>query len=389
MRAVSRHLSSVLLLAFGAALLAACGDGKPRALPFPRLDARMPFPELAARPDEAAASPARRTSFVDRLAPAAAPVPAQESAAPRLVPLGAQLSGAIPSTPLWSWQQVDGGITLIACRPGGGRPAALVYAEGFTARMRTAPSEEIQRFQLTVNPEGNERRLTPSAAAGALNSGLIHQVARETGGGRTEAARLLQLLTTRTAGAGIGFHPAAGSFTGWKWVGKNEQGMTVRLGRFTGIWEPRAALPAEIAQRLEALQKIPAVSAAAAQLRVSSASPGAIGAGGVSAYLLVGGATDDEEQAGAHLAILWQHSPDLPCVEGLAAFLASLRTAGSPVPGEPGESDGQASDVQDAAGLQLLPADTLLRLEQLRAPAAQRPAPGTTAPPTSTGVPLR
>jgi hypothetical protein len=242
--------------------------------------------------------------------------------------------------------------------------------------MRVAPSEEIQRFQLTVNPEEAERRLMPSAAAGAVRDSLVGQVARETGGGRTDAARLLQLLATRTAGAGLGFHPAAGSFTGWKWVGKNEQQVTVRLARFTGTWEPRAVVPAEIARRLETLRNIPAVSQAADALAPAAGGGGTGGGadGGASAYLLVGSATDDAEQSGAHLALLWQHAPDPQCIEGLASFLASLRTGGSAAPA--GLEDGQAYDLPEAAGLHLLPADATLPLDQLKAPVTPPAAPG-------------
>jgi hypothetical protein len=369
MRAVSRRLFPVLLLA--GFLAAGCGDGKPRKLPFPRLDARAPFPELAAQPEGGAPAAQRRTSFADRLSPAAPAATGESGKGPaaRSVPLGGQLTGEIPVDAAWSWQPVEDGVTLIACRPDGGRIAALVYAEAFPARMQSAPSEEIQRFELTVNPEGNEQRLTPSAAAGVLKNGLIHQLARGTGSGRTESARLLQFLATRTAGAGLGFQPAAGSFTGWKWVGKNGQDITVRLARFTGTWEPQAQLPAGIGQHLEALRKIPMLSAAAEQLGARPAQGGA--AGGVSAYLLVGSATDDSEQAGAHVALLWQHASDTGCVDGLSSFLASLRTGvGSPGPGQPGLGDGQVSDIRDAAGLEILPAKAMVGLDQLQAPAA-------------------
>jgi hypothetical protein len=380
MRAVNRELFTLFLVS--AALGAGCGDGKPRTLPFPQLDARAPFPELAGRTEGAAPGAPPGTSFADRLAPAG-PAPAaggSGAVTARRVPLGSQLSGEIPSDAAWSWQPVEEGVTLIACRPGSARLAALVYAEAFPARMRTAPSEEIQRFQLTVNPEGTDRGLTSSAAAGVLKDGLIYQVARGTGGGRTEAARLLQLLSTRTAGAGLGFRPAAGSFTGWKWVGKNERDVTVRLARSTGTWEPQASLPAEIGQRLEALRKIPALSAAAEQLGSRPAQTGAAGGGGASAYLLVGSATDDSEQSGAHLALLWQHAADSGCVEGLASFLASLRTTGGPGPGPSRSGDGQVSDIPDAAGLRLLPAAAVVPLDQLQAPAAPATQPATPGP---------
>lgn len=366
-----------LLLAF--LLAAGCGDGTPRTLPFPELEPRAPFPELAGSPAQAAPGAPGRTSFADRLAPAGSPPatePAQGTAA-RAVTLGRQLAGEIPPDPAWSWQEVEDGVTLIACRPDGGRPAALVYAEAFPSRMGIAPSEEIQRFQITVNPEGTHRRLTPSAVAGTFADGLVRQVAQGTGTGAPEAARLLQLLATRTGGAGLGFRPAPGSFTGWKWVGRNDHRVTVRLARFTGTWETGTRLPAEIGQRLEALGKIPALGVTVERLAPAADTAAATAAGGVSAYLLVGSATDDAEQSGAHLALLWQHSSDHRCVEGLASFLASLQMSGaSDPPGAGGFGDGQVSDITDAAGLQLLPSEALVSLDRLQ---ASTPPP--TAPP--------
>lgn len=371
MRAAARDFLPVLLL--GVILGTGCGQGVPRTLPLPRLDARAPFPELAGRPGDAAPDAAGEASFADRLAPAgqgpAAGSPGSAGGWP--VPLGSQLSGEIPADAAWSWQRVEDGITLIACRPGGGRLAALVYTEAFPSRMRIAPSEEIQRFQMTVNPEATGRGLTPSATAGVLADGLVHQVAQGAGTGRMETARLLQLLATRTAGAGLGFRPAAGSFTGWKWVGENERDVMVRLARFTGTWEDGTTIPAGIGQRLEAFRRIPAVRTAVERLRSPSSDTAATAAGGVSAYLLVGNATDDAEQSGAHLALLWQHMSDLQCIEGLASFLASLRTAGGP---GPGGGAGQASDILETAGLQLLPAAAMVRLDELQ----EEPAPDAT-----------
>ncbi len=355
MRTVSRDL--FLLLA--ALLWTGCGDGPPRALPFPSLDSGAPFPELADGTATAAVQP-RRASFADRLRGQSADAGAQEEKVQKVL-LGSQLAGSLPADPAWAWQTIEGGTTLAICRAAGSRIAALAYTEEFSVRMWRAPSEEIQRFQLTVNPEGVEGRLTPSAVAGIFAGGLVRQVAARTGTGGPEAARVLQLLTTRTAGTGIGFHPAADSFTGWKWVGKNEQNVTVRLARFKGLWESPPSLPAEIGARLEELGNIPDLRRAVERLGQRNLPSRQEGSGGVSAYLLIGSATDDSEQSGIHLALLWQHSPDHRCVKDLSNFLSSLRTASSEELAPQG-----AADVLEATGLELLPNSAVVPLDSLR-----------------------
>jgi hypothetical protein len=360
MSSVSRSFVLLLLLV-SVVLWTGCSDGPPRTLPFPVLDPVAPFPELADRPAKAPAQEPRKASFTERLAGPSTSEGKRQEKSVRTVLLGNQLAGEIPVDPSWSWQNVEEGATLVDCRLEEDRPAALVYAEAFPARMRIAPSEEIQRFQLTVNPEGVEGRLTPSAVAGVLAGGLVSQVAERTGAGGPEAARILQLLATRTAGMGIGFHPATDSFTGWRWVGKNQQDVTVRLARFRGSWQPSPPLPAEIGKRLAALGKIPELAAAVERLGQRNPSSMEQGSGGASAYLLVGSATDDSEQAGVHLALLWQHSPDHRCVKGLSQLLASLRTKS----GEKPELEG-ASDVQNATGIELLPSSAVVPLSSLR-----------------------
>jgi hypothetical protein len=386
MRAASEiRLAAVLLViaVFGAG----CGEGKRRTLPFPQLDARAPFPELAGGAGEASAAAPRQNFFADRLASSSRQTEPATVAARRILPLGEQLFGEIPSDAAWSWQKVEDGITLIACAQEDSL-AALVYAEAFPARIRIAPSEEIQRFHLTVNPEGAGHRLTPSGMAGSLTGGLVRRVAQETGGGSTEAARLLQLLATRTAGAGLGFRPAPGSFTGWQWVGKvggsggEERHVTARLARYTGIWERQTSLSDEVKQRLEVLRRIPELKDAVEQLDALAGNSVTAAAGGVSAYLLVGSATDDSEQAGAHLALLWQHSPDHRCIEGLSSFLASLHTTRPDPSAQTDPGNGQDPTIQRAAGLQLLPGRTMVSLDALQQPAAQPVAPGAaTSPP--------
>jgi hypothetical protein len=343
-----RRLTALLL--FG--LIAGCRQEppRPRELPFPVIETRAPFPELAlpaaAGPEPDAGAP-RSSAFDAALAgPPAEPVAPAEPTAPakQSIPLGGQLLGELPPDSSWRWS-TEGGAVLIVHSSGGGRPTALIYVQAFTDDIRDRPSEEHHHFQVAVDPGIAEGHL--------LIDMPLRQVEKRTGLERRDAARFVQLVTTRTAGRGLGFRPVPESFTGWRWVGRNEHGVTLRLGRHSGSWAEPAPLPARFVQALARLDGTssgsPTPNPGASPARGSSAVP---------AYLVLGSVTDRYEETGVHLAVLCARSPQCAEAEDLAGFLASIQ------PADAGRLERLASappaaltELARAAGLEILPAD--------------------------------
>ncbi|HSG39729.1 MAG TPA: hypothetical protein VLE27_08845 [Thermoanaerobaculia bacterium] len=249
-------------------LLAGCGGERPpRRLPFPSFEPRSPFPELA---DAGAVKPAEESAFARALGSGQARE--ADGEAPRQsLPLGNGLAGELPVAG-WTWA-AGPGLTLAVHR-GPAAADALIWAEPFSAGMLTHPSQEVLRFHLAIH------------------------------------------LGARAAGRGLGFRPGPGEATGWRWVGRAPQGVTVRLGRKSGLW---------------------------------SESP---------ASLWTGSVTDANEAAGAHLAILCAGA-SCPVAEDLAAFLGSIRV------GEPGrlarlrDSQGSPADLAREVGIEILAPTTL------------------------------
>ncbi|HEV2855474.1 MAG TPA: hypothetical protein VHC97_21960 [Thermoanaerobaculia bacterium] len=333
-----------------ASLLCGCGDRPPRRLPFPVFEARSPFPELA---DAQPGSPSE-SAFAQALGGTAG----TEARKPPVqsVPLGNRLAGELPAES-WTWSS-DPGLTLAVHRGPGGTDA-LIYAEGFSPRMLSSPSAEISRFQRTIVPEGVDDLIDPRSLDGLRSGGLARRIARGSGMGMAEAARLAQLLRTRTAGRGLGFHPGPGGATGWRWVGRNGQGATLRLARVSGTWGRQRNLPAGLVRGLARLPQAAPELAGVAEWLARAPETGSAVPGGP-AYLLIGSVTDEYEAAGAHLAILCAGIPRCPVAEDLAAFLGSIQI------GDPGrlerlrDSQAAPADLAREEGIEILPRETAL-----------------------------
>jgi len=220
------------------------------------------------------------------------------------------MTSQIPDGEGWSWS-LEEGVTLMTYAPGSGRPGALVYVEAFSPEIHQHPAAEHLRFQSTVDPELAESYLQFAGAGVAWG-------ARAAGAhrGPSEAARWSQLLKTRTQGRGLGFRPTPGTFTGWRWVGRNAQDVTIRCGRHLGTWREPRSLPASLAKSL------------AGKLEPS---PEAAAAMGVSASLILGSATDRDEETGVHFAILCAREPRCLVYKDLAQWLASIQIADGPL----------------------------------------------------------
>jgi hypothetical protein len=325
-----------------ASLLCGCGDRPPRRLSFPVFEERSPFPELAD------AQPVSRSegAFAQALGGTAGTVVRKPPV--QSIPLGNRLAGELPAES-WIWSS-DLELTLAVHRGPGGTDA-LIYAEAFSSRMLSSPSSEVYQFHRTIVPEGVEDLIDPRSLE---SGGLARRVARGTGIGSADATRLIQLLATRTAGRGIGFHPGPGGATGWRWVGRNGQGATLRLARVSGTWGRQRSLPAGLDRALARLpQAAPELAGVAEWLAKAPEDSGANQGG--PAYLLIGSVTDEHETAGAHLAVLCAVIPRCPVAEELAAFLGSIQI------GDPGKlerlRDSQIApeDLAQEEGIAILP----------------------------------
>jgi hypothetical protein len=316
----------------------------PRQLPRDELDPREAFRELtatSARVEEEKAAPASRFETALQRAPAPPEEAASEPVLQRQIPLGGNLVAELPSDrERWSWS-TKRGATLILYRGAGGRPEALIYAETFAGAIELRPSAELHRFYATVDPEGDGgspflgmfRRALETQGKGAPAAGRPDLVSRATAA---------QSLATRTLGRGLGFVAKEDTFSGWRWVGGNEHGVSLRLARWEGSWgEQRSASPAPGAAR-----ETPMGAA-------RSASSGPLER--LPAYLLVGSGAEREELTGAHLAILCARLPECPVAAELAALLTSIRPERDAVRENllieslPTSFD----DLADAAGLEL------------------------------------
>jgi hypothetical protein len=229
-----RRLAALVL---AAALAGGCQPAarEPRRLAFPTFRAEALFPEYQSA---ARATPAGKptTQFARDLNAMAGGTASAEPEAQN-VPLGSSMIAQIPDEEGWTWSLAEGA-TLVTYSPAGGRPGALIYAEAFSPLIHEQPSAEHLRFQLTVN-------------------------------------------------RGLGFRPSRGTFTGWRWVGRNAQGVTLRCGRYLGLW---------------------------AEARVSSS-------------LILGSATARDEETGVHFAVLCVREPRCLVYKELARFFASVETA--------------------------------------------------------------
>lgn len=323
---------------------------EPRRLPFPTFRAEAIFPEYQSAKGLAEGTAAPTRFARDLNGPSGGGAAAEPDG--QSVPLGGAMAARIPNREGWTWS-LEEGATVITYAPGAGRPAALVYAEPFSPAIHDHPSAEHLRFQATVDPELAEGYLR-FAGMGDLLGGRAQPLGFRLGPG--EAARWAQLLKTRTLGRGLGFRPTRGTFTGWRWVGRNAQGVTLRCGRHLGVWSEPRPLPAPLA---EALGK---GSEPQKPMAPSMATAGA----GVSASLILGSAADRDEETGVHLAVLCVREPCCLVYKELAQLPDSLQIAeGSLLERLRSAPPASFQDVAQQSGLKLLPSSEMAEIAKL------------------------
>ncbi len=313
-----------ITFAFVAASMASACDipDGPRRPPFPTFEATAPFPELEGK-RAVTKKDRKRSALEEALAETTgADAPAEPATSARQAVLVSSLMVAeVPRTfNEWRWAG-DAQTTLVLHSPPGGAPDAIIYTEKFSDLGHRTPSAELLRFQLTVDP-----KLT-------FVPRLVEEVLEPLGGsGVGSTAATLQALSgvaTRTLGAGLGFRTRKKSFTGWKWIGHNEQRLAFRLGRAAGVLGPPAAPDPRVLDVLdqEATEK-PELEGLVGQLdeafqkrraATSSAPPR-------DAYLVIGSIDGGRDRV-VHVAILCTLRPRCPVARDLSSFLASMRMA--------------------------------------------------------------
>jgi hypothetical protein len=303
-----------------------------RATPFPRLEPRAPFPTLGESgpdlPDAGGSFEARAR----RASRAEDPVPSTDST--QTLPLADLLSAELPAEGGWTWSADQG--TLLA-----------VHRSAEEAALTAAPDALIlTRVFSVTSPIGLQAAAFHHGVA-AENPSVLplgpqwrHLWARLQREGvprdgsavpdwltdclpdanDLERLTVLRQLESPTLGRGLGFHPAENGFEGFRWVGRNENRVEVRLGRYTGRWsrplEPDDRLRRALACRAE-VESTDGPAPPRVTPRDAPDLPG---------HLLVGTVRLRRATTGVHLAILWTASRR-PVEEDLAAFLASIREA--------------------------------------------------------------
>ncbi len=352
----------VVLTAWGCRM-----ESSPRRLPYPTLDPAQPFTGAALPASgteagfESGADLRAASSFEESLTSYTSSVEPTQGApveAVQKVPVAGFVARLPHRFDDWTW--AAGARRSLILHTTAGRPDALIYAEATSDLAERWPSAEVNRFLRTVAPPLASRwvdQLLPEPP------GLVSRLAKETDLKRSEVRQALRRLSTATLGRGLGLRGSEDTFTGWKWVGRNDQDVRFRLGRWSGRWAPTSE-PDEAVRRV--VQVLAASSDRFAELERSFDEPRARTPPNA-AYMVLGSARL-ETGLGVHLAILCRQQPSCPVAADLAVFLASL----SPDPGdsttlERETTSSQMRELIQQAGIELQLESEAIDLEDLAA----------------------
>lgn len=264
----------------------------------------------------------------------------------RLLSVAGRLQADLPvRSDRWSWAE-DEGLLLMVHGTGGDDLDALIYAEAFSSLARRRSAAETRRFLLTVAPD------LPSAGLRTVPE-LDARVARagdEIGLPRRRSLRAVERILTSTLGRGLGFVPETEGFSGWKWLGRNPQGVFLRMGKIDGLWQGQPDLDPQVREVLEVLaQEAPELE----DLLWNDPVSGRTDAG--AAHLFLGSATlGDGWGEGVHLAILCRRAR-CPVEADVVRFLDSLRPPELGPSGRSTRPSDSLSTLAGSVGLQLFP----------------------------------
>ncbi len=322
--------------------LVSCGKSEPRQFPFPVLNPGAPFtfkgkPVKSSNPmseeDEEVAEMLRE---VEDEGSAAA-----QSAGRQTVLLAGRFASEIPlSFEEWRWA-TDGDVTLVAHFTEG-RADGLIYAESFGFLTKLSPTEESRRFLSTVDstlngPLALMNSIFSLAARGvnALVGGISGSDGVQTDGASADSSRqdiesiagALMAAISRTGGQGLGYRSTERTFSGWKWVGRTDTGLSFRLARTTGIWGQQdsgsLASVGEAVKNLDFLK--PVLNFFGSELPVPEPGKKQVTTRGeVPAWMVLGNVVL-EGDIGIHIAFLCAREPECAVTDDFVDFLENMR----------------------------------------------------------------
>lgn len=290
-----------------------CGERGARELAVPKFDPRAPFQELSSGGEVgasgASASVQAASDFEQAIAESMAQdagedAPSAEEDAPlsdavqiQTVRLPGGLASSIPlDFDTWQWN-MENGRTLVTYRaPGATSPDAMIYAEPFSALVRSYPSQEMARFRRFADPS-----FIPLFEVLNSPEQFVAAQLRAQGVDPAVAARALDALDPSNSPTQsspkpvftLNYQSSRNTFSGWRWFGHNPAEVMMRFGRTEGQWR----------------------------------APDSGGEGALSNAWMLLGSADLGAGLGTHIAIICKQSPQCPVAEELSAFLAGMAAA--------------------------------------------------------------
>ncbi|MFB6264517.1 MAG: hypothetical protein ABEL76_12975 [Bradymonadaceae bacterium] len=371
-------IARTLALAAVALLAVGCAEGE-RRLPYPDFDPRAPIPELGDSPGDDRQTSSEGSSKFEKAIQEnleSKPKGSEEEKKPvsrQVVPIAGAFAGEIPvQFEDWSWSRTDSA-TVVTYSKKGDSPDAIIYAESFSELGRTFPSLDIARFLYTVDPSYGQSATIPQLTGGGLGN-----AASEFELSPNKVVSTILRGSSSTLGLGLNYQSRRGTFSGWRWVGRNGHGVDLRFartrGRFgTSTSGDRSRAMARFRQMSRKMPEMKHASESLGRIGASEQAEGPTGVGGdanradaargtpSAGWMLIGQVTE-RRRTPVHLAVGCR-SP-CPVAGELAHFLGSLRPQAE-VRGRlatPSEPDFRA--FADKRGLPLVDRDELPSLTE-------------------------
>lgn len=319
---VSQLVGVGLLGALG--VFAGCTEGE-RRLPTPDFESRRAVPGVEESSESSEGG--EQSNFEEAIRESQSQGDESKGAtrSQQLVPMGSGFAGEIPvKFDAWQWA-ADPSSSLVVYAETGSRPQAVIYAEDFSDFGRTFPSLELDRFLVGVDPGFRGSVTVPQAFGDGLG-----EVASDYDLPAAEMLSGVLRGSSRTLGLGLRYQSRPESFTGWRWIGSNDQGVTIRAARTRGRFGLPAAPGRESSGMFGRLRgKVSEMERAQSSLSGLRKSLDAAGpadaeqaARGGPGWMLVAQVEADASRA-IHLAVACERP--CPVADELAHFLGSIR----------------------------------------------------------------
>ena len=323
-------------------VLTACVPEGPRELKSPSFNADSPFPELGIQLPPV---PVEMELELDLKLDGES-----SSATKQLVPLAGQFLADVPKEySRWRWGAADD-VVLITHAEAGEAVDALLYAEAIRDDFLVGNSSETRRFIATVDPGLNDGLWAASLIFTEI-SGAISKLSPPSFADLETLGR----AGLKTLGRGLGYTSTDNSFSGWRWVGKDDAtGLTFRVARSQGKWVTGGGMKEEASKQVAEMVRAKAEAAlpdglrAAEQLdaleRLVANEDEKTKEQTRSAYQVIGSIRAPAGN-GVHFAIVCALEPDCATAEDFAEILASVRPSrGAAEVGSASDSLGSLAD---------------------------------------------